>query len=169
MNIVGLDLSTARVGFAAADGELLSIRGHAGADDPYRRLHELTREIERTIQLRPPKPDLIVIEDYSLGSPYRLALVRLGEIGGVVRTRLFELDMTIKLVSPASVKFFATGKGNANKEKMMAAARELGARGNVNDDEADAFFLRRMGLAAHGLLGELTDDQHAALAKAGPW
>lgn len=40
MRIVGLDLSTKRVGFAAADGELFSISAHAGAEDPYRRLHE---------------------------------------------------------------------------------------------------------------------------------
>lgn len=170
MNIVGLDLSTARVGFAAADGELLSIRGHAGADDPYRRLHELTREIARAFHLRPPKPDLVVLEDYSLGSPGRIALIRLGEIGGIVRTRLFELDIAFKLVRPSSVKKFATGKGNADKEAMMAAARALSARGNVNDDEADAFHLRRMGLAAHGFHdGELTDYQLDALAGAGPW
>lgn len=170
MNVVGLDLSTKRVGFACADGELVSITAHADARDPYRRLHEIMREIARTFATRPPKPDLVVVEDYSLYSPGNLGLIRLGEIGGGVRMRLFELDMPLHLVRPASVKLFATGNGNANKEKMIAAAIALGARGNVNDDEADAFHLRRMGLAAHGQLErDLLPHEARALAGSGPW
>lgn len=167
MNVVGLDLSTKRIGFAAADGQLLSISGHAGAEDPYRRLHELTRELARAFRVRPPGPDLVVVEDYALGAPGRLSLVRLGEIGGIVRTWLFEQDWPIVLVSPSSVKRFATGNGNADKAAMISRAIELGARGNVNDDEADAFHLRRMGRAAHGLEGVLLDHELDAIANAG--
>lgn len=167
MNVVGLDLSTKRIGFAAADGQLLSISGHAGAEDPYRRLHELTRELSRAFRVRPPGPDLVAVEDYALGAPGRLSLVRLGEIGGIVRTWLFEQDWPIVLVSPSSVKRFATGNGNAKKEQMIARAIELGARGNVNDDEADAFHLRRMARAAHGLEGVLLDHEIDAIANAG--
>lgn len=167
MNVVGLDLSTKRIGFAAADGQLLSISGHAGAEDPYRRLHELTRELARAFRVRPPGPDLVVVEDYALGAPGRLSLVRLGEIGGIVRTWLFEQDWPIVLVSPSSVKRFATGNGNAKKEQMIARAIELGARGNVNDDEADAFHLRRMGRAAHQLEGVLLGHELDAIANAG--
>ena len=169
MNVVGLDLSTRRIGFAAADGQLLSISGHADARDPYRRLHELTRELGRAFALRPPRPDLVVLEDYSLGSPGRIALIRLGEIGGVTRMRLFELDVAFHLVRPSSLKLFATGKGNADKAAMVERAIVLGARGNVNDDEADAFHLRRMGRAAHGLEGALQSHELDALAGSGPW
>lgn len=169
MNVVGLDLSTKRIGFAAADGELLSISGHAGAEDPYRRLHELTRELAHTFKLRPPRPDLVVVEDYALGAPGRLSLVRLGEIGGIVRTWLFEQDWRIVLVSNGTVKRFATGNGNAKKEPMIARAIELGARGNVNDDEADAFHLRRMGRAAHGLEGTLLPHEVDALTVVKGW
>jgi len=38
VRIVGLDLSTKRVGFAAADGELFSISAHAGARRAYQQL-----------------------------------------------------------------------------------------------------------------------------------
>lgn len=162
MNVVGLDLSTKRIGFAAADGELISIRGHAGADDPYRRLHELTREVARAFVVRPPKPDLVVIEDYSLGSPGRLSLIRLGEIGGIVRTRLFELDMSSVAIRPSTLKRFATGKGGASKDEMISAARSHGAN-PMNDDEADAFHLRRMGRAALGLEHPLTDYELDAI------
>ena len=169
MRIVGLDLSTKRVGLAAADGELVSISAHAGAEDPYRRLHELGREIERGLRLRPPAPDLVVVEGYSLGmfGGGILSKIRLGEIGGIVRTRLFEMGVRFVDVPPSSVKRFATGNGNAKKEQMVSRAIELGARGNVNDDEADAFHLRRMGRAANGLEGDLLGHELDAIANAG--
>lgn len=162
--IAGLDLSTARVGYADPSGDLLSISGHAGPEDPYRRLHELARAIERTMVLRPPFPDLVVVEDYSLASPGRLSLVRLGEVGGVVRMRLFELGIPTAFVPPSSVKRFATGNGNATKAQMITAAIERGARGSLNDDEADAFHLRRMGRAAHGLEHGLSSHELDAIS-----
>lgn len=167
MNVVGLDLSTKRVGFAAADGELFSISAHAGAEDPYRRLHELGREIERALRLRPPFPELVVVEGYSLGGPGILSKIRLGEVGGIVRTRLFEIGIRFVDVPPKNLKRFATGNGNATKEQMVSRAIELGARGNVNDDEADAFHLRRMARAANGLEGQLLDHELDAIGNAG--
>jgi crossover junction endodeoxyribonuclease RuvC len=153
VNVIGLDLSTARVGFAATDGELLSISGHAKADDPYRRLHELRREIARAIRDHPPRPTVAVVEDYALGGKPGtfgiLSKIRLGEIGGIVRTDLFELDVPIALVRPSTLKRFATGNGNADKPAMVARAHELGGSPR-NDDEADAFHARRMGICAYG-------------------
>lgn len=150
MRIVGLDLSTVRVGMAMANGDLVSVTGKS--PDIYRRLSDIRRGVFRELTLRPPRPDLIVVEDYSLGSPGRISLVRLGEIGGIIRSELFERDWRFVLVRPSSVKQFATGKGNADKPAMIAAARALGTRATINDDEADAFHLRRMAQAAYGLL-----------------
>jgi Holliday junction resolvasome RuvABC endonuclease subunit len=163
VNVIGLDLSTARIGFAAADGELVSIVARAKADDPYRRLHELARSVELELARRPPRPDLAVIEDYSLGGPGRISMIRLGEIGGVVRTRLFELDIPMVLVRPSTLKRFATGRGDADKPAMVAAAVARGATPR-NDDEADAFHARRMGRAALGLEGKLADHELDAVS-----
>ncbi len=149
-HVAGLDLSTSRIGYAAPDGSLHSISARAGADDPGRRLHELERALERVILMHPPRPTVVIVEGYSLNSPGRLALVRLGEIGGLVRSRLFEMDLPYHEIPPSSVKRFATGNGNADKAKMVAAAIEAGARGSVNNDEADAFHLRRMGRCVYG-------------------
>ena len=96
-----------------------------------------------------------------------LSKIRLGEVGGIVRTRLFEMGVRFVDAPPSSVKRFATGNGNAPKEQMVARAIELGARGNVNDDEADAFHLRRMARAAHGLEGVLLGHEIDAIANAG--
>ena len=169
MRIAGLDVSTSRIGYAAPDGRLFSITARAGASDPARRLYELIRDFETTLYRYPPRPDLVVIEGYSLASPGRLALIRLGEIGGVVRLRLFEREISYVEVPPSSLKRFAVGAGNATKEPMLRRAIELGARlhGSTNDDEADAFHLRRMGRAAHGLEGPLVDHEIDAIANAG--
>jgi hypothetical protein len=48
----------------------------------------------------------------------------------------------------ATIKRFATGKGNADKAAMIAAARALGC--NTRDDnEADAFLLLRLAVQTH--------------------
>lgn len=164
VRIAGLDLSTSRIGYAAPDGDLFSIVAKAGAADPARRLHELLRDLERLLRLFPPRPDLVALEGYSLASPGRISLVRLGEIGGVVRLRLFELDVPYVEIPPSSLKRHATGAGNADKYRMVSRAIELGARGSVNDDEADAFHLRRMARQAHGLEFAEYDHERDAIA-----
>ncbi len=149
MRILGLDLSTKRVGFADVDGNTFSITTAYGADENPRRLSTMASQIERRIRTHPPLPDLVVIEGYSLNSPGRIALIRLGEIGGVVRCHLHELDIPFMEVPPASLKRHATGNGNADKDRMYDRAKELGSPAR-NHDEADAWLLRRMARQAHG-------------------
>jgi crossover junction endodeoxyribonuclease RuvC len=169
VKIAGLDVSTSRIGYAAPDGRLFSITARAGASDPARRLYELIRNLETILAHYPPRPDLFVIEGYSLASPGRLALIRLGEIGGVIRLRLFEREIPYVEIPPSSLKRFATGHGNATKEQMIRRAIELGAHlhGSDNDDEADAYHLRRMGRAANCLEGQLVDHELDAISNAG--
>lgn len=149
--IAGLDPSTARIGWAAPSGHTSSLTARAGAADPARRLHELAREVERVVRLYPPRPDLVAVEGYALAAPGRLALIRLGEIGGVIRCRLHELCIAYVEIPPTSLKRHATGNGNADKDRMLARARELCPEGISNHDEADAWLLRRMTRQALGL------------------
>lgn len=152
--IAGLDASTKRIGYAAPDGHLWSVSAKAGPKDPARRLHELERALERLISLYPPKPELVIIEGYALGGPGRLSLVRLGELGGVIRLRLFELGIPYLEIPPTVLKRYATGNGAAKKPAMIDAALELGATATataLNDDEADAFLLRHLGRMGYGL------------------
>lgn len=162
-----MDTSTTRIGYASPSGELISITARAGADDPVRRLHELEGGIIAAVRRYPPVPDVMVIEDYSLGMMTKtrntkagtvhktpmgvLSKIRLGEIGGVARLACFNMGIEIVLVNNSTLKRFATGRGNADKDAMVRAAIAHGARGSVNDDEADAFHARRMGRCAHQL------------------
>lgn len=140
--LAACDPSTARIGWASPDGSVTSIIPRAGAEDPARRLNDIAAGVSRTIAVRPPRPDLVGIEGYAYGA--RNGREVLGEVGGVIRLRLFELDVPYVVVPPASLKRHATGNGNADKARMMARTRELGGNAVWNNDECDAWLLRRM-------------------------
>lgn len=162
--IAGLDPSTARIGLAHVDGTLVSISAHAGPSDRSRRLHELARRLVLELRHRPPLPRVVVLEGPSLGGPGVLGKIRQAEVRGNILRDLFELGVVVVEVQPASLKRFATGNGNASKEAMIAAALEREAPELLNDDEADAFHLRRMARCAYGLERAEADHELDALA-----
>lgn len=162
MRIAGLDPSATCIGYADPDGTLHSLRPDHGVKGG-RRLSQLAALVEGVIRHYPPRPDLVIIEGYSLGSPHRHTLFTLGEVGGVIRCRLFELDIPYTVVPPASLKRFATGAGNADKERMLETARRCGATPR-NHDEADAYHARRMGRCAHGIEAMTADHELDAVA-----
>lgn len=157
--IAGVDASLSAFGIALPAGDLLTLKPKAGAAEPARRLHELARAVERALRLHPPRPELVLIEGYDLHPRGITSAHRLAELGGVIRLRLFELGVPYLEIPPASLKRYATGNGNANKDRMIDAARALGAT-PADHDQADAFLLRHLGRAAYGL--EPTIAPHAA-------
>lgn len=134
-NIVALDLSLTSTGWACVEGVGTFTTKERG-------LQRLQRLREQILTLAGPTTDVAAIEGYAFGRPNGMAA--LGELGGVVRLALYEHDITIVDVPPASLKKYATGKGNANKELMLVeAVRRLGYAGS-NNDEADALWLYTM-------------------------
>lgn len=111
----------------------------AGNRSGMQRLHWI-----RNAVLVPAKAaDLVVLEGYAF-SAHASHAHELGELGGVVRMALFGASIDYVEIPPASLKLFATGKGNANKEAMLAAAiRKLDYAGHSND-EVDALWLWHM-------------------------
>lgn len=60
---------------------------------------------------------------------------------GIIELFATENNIPFKGYSATEIKKFATGKGNSNKEKMIAAAKDkLGYQGD-DDNEADALWL----------------------------
>jgi crossover junction endodeoxyribonuclease RuvC len=167
IRVVGLDLSFTKAGVALPDGRLITLRGptSAGGRGTYERLFRHATTVVRTI--READPYLVVLEDYAPHSPGVLSTIRAAEVGGLVRSSLWRLGIRFETVRPNELKHYATGRGNADKATMIAAALERGARlSSVDaDDEADAYFLRLMALDAYAGTSPL-DRSRLALAGA---
>ena len=141
MLVIGIDLSLTATGIAFAEGPALlkpgKLRGMA-------RLAWLRDEILNLI----PDCAIVAIEGYAYGS--HSSSYDLGELGGVVRLALHEAGIVYVDVPPATIKGYATGKGNANKAEVLGAAiRRLGYERN-DDNEADALWCRAAVLAVRG-------------------
>lgn len=147
IRVLGLDLSTASSGLAMPDGTCHTLRPRT-KNDPGRRLHEILMLVEPYLRLA--KAQLAVIEIPVVGRNGTTTR-RIIEVVGVIRARLHEHDVRDAEVIATSLKLFATGSGNADKQKVTGYVRNYGGK-VANDDEADAWILRAMGLYAHGEL-----------------
>jgi Holliday junction resolvasome RuvABC endonuclease subunit len=158
-SIVAFDLSLTCTGWADASG-CGAIVPPASANRGIARL----RWIRAAILERTAGAALVVLEGYSFASRGR-AIISLGELGGVVRCALADSGITAVDVPPSCRALFATGKGNASKEQVLAEAiRKLGYAGHSND-EADALWLRRMALEHYMPGAAMSEKKRSALAK----
>lgn len=142
--VVGLDLSITSTGVALADGSLATIGPPAKLGD--RRLVVLCDHLEGS-PMRIYAADLAVIEGPVVRSS---AAVIIGMVHGVVRSMLMGYGTPYAVVPPATLKKFATGKGNADKTAMALAAYKRAGVEFATDDECDAWWLRVAGLTALG-------------------
>lgn len=162
--VIGVDLSLTATGIATEAGQqTISCPKLKGIE----RCDRLAGEVltVATQWINNLATGLVVIEGYSFGSRNSHAHA-LGELGGIVRSELRRIGLQWVDVPPSSLKKYATGKGNANKGEMLAAAiRRLGYEG-ASDNEADALWLRAMGLDALGCpLVEVPAAHRVALGK----
>lgn len=138
--VVGLDLSLTATGIVDSCGcdDILTSK-NKGMD----RLEDFRMLIWERISRH---DDLVVIEGYSMGTARQSSHAHgLGELGGIIRHMLWRRGIMYVDVAPASLKKFATGKGNASKEEVTGAAIRAGCPSN-NNNVCDAFWLRNMGL-----------------------
>lgn len=156
IRVLGLDLAATSSGIASSDGTCRTIRPHADASDRGRRLNEIVSRIDPYLRsaCAAGGPVVAVLEGPALHGVGRMGALITGEVRGAVKRRLFELGIVHVEVPPTSLKLYATGKGNAGKDEMVAAARAGGAV-VANDDEADAFLLHALGRSFYSATFEL--------------
>lgn len=152
IHVVGLDPSLTSTGIALEDRVLhLAAPGRRAkvADDPamsldLARFHGLADRIIVALVDYNPRETALFIEKPSLNSVHQA--VNMAGVAWIVRDRLANEGYWYADVPPAVLKKYATGKGNAGKPEVVASAiRRLDYAGH-DDNEADALWLREIGL-----------------------
>jgi Holliday junction resolvasome RuvABC endonuclease subunit len=136
--VVGVDLSLARTGVCAAGICDLIATTTTGME----RLHRISHAVLEAAA----GADLVLLEGYAMGTARQSMSYATGELGGVVRYHLWTHQVGYVDVPPATLKKFATGKGNANKDAMIATAARAGCPADDNN-AVDAWWLYQLGRA----------------------
>jgi len=97
----------------------------------------------------------VFIEGYSMGSSGRV--FNIAENTGILKYRFWNLGIDYAVVPPTVIKKFATGKGNANKEKMQESfesensirlkeeLKQTEKQWNPSSDIIDAYYICKYG------------------------
>lgn len=140
MNVLGLDLSLTSTGYCH-NGEAGYIStGEFGAE----RLRKIGREVENIVVDK--QINIVAIEGYSFASRNSQAH-SIGELGGVVRVFLLNMDIPFLEIPPTCRAKFATGKGNAGKAEVISSISAVTGivwKGAHADDMCDAWILEQM-------------------------
>jgi Holliday junction resolvasome RuvABC endonuclease subunit len=135
LSVAGLDLSMTATGFALPDGTTHLVKPKTEGDE------RLTEIRARLSSLR--DCDLVAIED--LPANAKSAGIT-GMVHGAVRSLLLACAVPYVLITPASLKAYATGSGNAGKPEMAVAAFKRAGVEFGDDNQCDAWWLRAMAL-----------------------
>lgn len=158
--IVAFDLSLTATGWASGTGDSGVLTPPKTADRGMRRLQWIRDAVLRLTD----RADLVALEGYAFGAKGN-AILNLAELGGVVRVALADRGRRFVDVPPSCLKLFATGKGNAKKDDVFAAAiRKLAYAGN-DHNESDALWLLEMARGGVGFTKGHNEHQRRALAK----
>lgn len=137
--VVGLDLSMTATGIADADGKTSTVKPHGSGDA---RLTEIRAEVRTAVY----GSDFVVIED--LPANAKSAGIT-GMVHGAIRVML-QSGPPYVLLTPATLKKFATGRGNAGKPEMAVALFKRAGLELGDDNQVDAWWLRAAGLTILG-------------------
>lgn len=137
LRILGLDLSITATGVCLPDGTTQTIVTQQKTGDARLKV------IEHAITEATFDVDFAVIED--LPTHAKSAGIT-GMVHGVARLVLLRYGIPYAVVTPATLKAYATGKGNADKTAMAIAALKRTGREFADDNQCDAFWLRAAGL-----------------------
>lgn len=162
MLILGLDLSLTSTGLARVDLhtesngittnvvvdaiDLATVKSKATADKSYAamsaRIETISRQVMRAAD---PRPDLVVIEGPAFGAKGAHTHSRdwlWGKVFDGVRT----VGVPIVVVTPTQRCKYATGRGNADKDTVLAAAIRRWPEAEIQgNDTADALILAAIG------------------------
>lgn len=149
MKVLALDLSLTATGWADNDGQ--------GTISPKKRPSDIygtvstIQEIYSAVSEKVSGSDVVVIEGPSFDSLYGKAHERAG-LWWRIALYVLALGIPLVVIPPSQIKKWATGKGNAKKDEVVASVVKLCVkhfpeREVINNNEADALAMWMM--AAH--------------------
>jgi len=137
--VIGVDPSITATGIADVNGHLTVAGGPPYMGD--RRLPVIGQAVADVVERG--LPDLAVIEDLP---QHAKAAGITGMVQGVIRSKLIELGVPYAIVVPATLKKFASGRGDADKADLRMALYKRTGIDERSDDKVDAWWLRAAGL-----------------------
>jgi Holliday junction resolvasome RuvABC endonuclease subunit len=171
--VVGLDPSLTAFGIAGPYAlRTLKTPPASGLVARRERLRSLVRAVTLEVaEAAGVGPALVVIEAPSLGQQRQAGTAERVGLWWLLVDALLEVGHLVVEVAPASRAKYATGKGNAGKTAVAsAAAHRYGVVGGFADDnQADAFVLRAMGLHQLGRPLAAVPKAHAAALEVIDW
>lgn len=154
--IVGLDLSITATGIASVTGKCYTVGGNSKLGD--KRLSVIEKSLQKHL-----KADVYMIEDLPINA-HGSGIT--GMVHGVTRNLLLQYNKPYVLIPPASLKKYATGKGNANKLDMADSLYKHFGLQLADDNQVDAYWLRLMGLDYFNVKKiDLPEDHKIAMKK----
>ncbi|PWI09746.1 Holliday junction endonuclease [Streptomyces sp. NWU339] len=145
LSVVAFDLSLKAPGICYRDGSTATIKTRDKDGD--RRLLTIEEAAEIAIGGEHlglgPVPTLAVLEDIPKNS---FAAKPIAMVHAIVRRLLMKAGVPYALVTPATLKTYATGKGSGDKVPMAIAALKRAGREFPDDNQCDAFWLWCAGL-----------------------
>lgn len=103
----------------------------------------------RVVRFKAKVKELIELEQINLiayerpAGMHKASIMVASEMVGVLKDLCIDSNIDLACYSASEIKKFATGKGNANKQKMIQTAIDLGYNPK-DDNEADAIHLYRL-------------------------
>lgn len=147
--VVGLDLSLTSTGIATPAGVYRVTSKGSRGDTLIQRQERLNRLLLRIMELT-HEADLAVIEQPAYSRTQGSQHDRSGLWWLVVDALLYR-SVTVVEVAPTARARYATGRGNAGKDEVLAAVVRRYPNATINgNDEADAYVLMAMGLDCLG-------------------
>jgi crossover junction endodeoxyribonuclease RuvC len=153
--VIGIDLSLASTGVALVNGatvETFRIQSKGTKTDTVaERVTRLADITGRLTQLIPADTDLVVVEAPSLGQSRQAGEHLRAGLWWQLAIALHVNGHQVVEVPPALLKKYATGRGNAAKDEVLAAVVRRYPQVNVNgNDISDALVLAAMGARSLG-------------------
>ncbi|MFJ6748296.1 hypothetical protein ACIQNI_08910 [Streptomyces sp. NPDC091266] len=165
--VIGLDLSLRATG-VAAPGWARTIRSTGRIDDRATVRRSRLRSLLAEILLATGRPELVLVEGPSYGSQGAGTWDRAG-LWWLVVDALHARDLPVAIVPPTCRALYATGRGNAPKEDVIAAVRERYGAEVADDNQADAYVLAAMGRHRLGAPLAPVPDGHARALTGVQW